>query len=258
MKMRQTMRLALLAVAGMGFAASADAAPVLIGVNFTGRGSPVGTSLGNTTAGLVPQGNWNDETGTATNPTAFVQTTPVNLIDSTGAATVGADGANPIQLTYNFPDSWHSGSGNSDGNHTLLEGVYKGGTATLTNVPAGAYKLIIYTANDTVGSGANYTATGSPLTYYINNQIGTAFTGAFVRATNTASGGTRDTGNYVQFDTVSPASNQLVIDASTSPAANGAGIDGFQLQAVPEPASLTFIALGGMGLLSRRRRALPR
>src|SRR5437870_5235360 len=81
-----------------------------IGVNFQGRdGSTAGTAASNPgtpplntseTAGVVPQGNWNNVDDAHDYTPVENGTTPA-LVDSTGAAT-------PVTLTFAANDSWYN------------------------------------------------------------------------------------------------------------------------------------------------------
>lgn len=53
----------------------------------------------------------------------------------------------------------------------------------------------------------------------------------------------------------SDGNGNLVIQFAVGASANGGGVNGFEVNAVPEPATMTLLALGGLGVLSRRRRA---
>jgi hypothetical protein len=113
------------------------------------------------------------------------------------------------------------------------------------------------------GRTNNTVAVGS--TKYITTaQTGSDFTGAFVRATNTDPNGTRDVGNYVEFDNVTADANGTLVLTDhwdgTPTTQNGAGIAGFQLQQgapVPEPATAALLTVGTLILLGVARWRRP-
>ena len=110
------------------------------------------------------------------------------------------------------------------------------------------YNLYLYNAwnNGTSGLGTKYTVTG-------------ATTPASQTINPTNAGATFVSGeNYVKF-TLSPNTSGIItVDmiSSDTKTSGQALLSGFQLQAVPEPASLGLLAIGGLGLLlvGRKRR----
>jgi hypothetical protein len=205
---------------------------------------------------VIPQGNWNND---ATTVGSLGTHTLTQLMNSTGTQTA-------VSLSVTADDSWFSGSGTSDPNHKLLNGIIKASTSTPTATylftgltPGGTYTLVAYTMEDT--GRTNNTVTVGSTKYITTAQTGADFTGAFVRATNTDPNGTRDVGNYVEFENVTADANgrlTLTDHWDGTPAGqNGAGIAGFQLQsagaAVPEPASALLFGLGALAVIGVAR-----
>jgi hypothetical protein len=257
---------AMLAIACLGLCTTSAWADELIGINFQGRGinndpnTNADALAATAVAGVMPQANWNND---ATLVGSAGTHTISQLMDSTGTRT-------SVSLSVNANDSWFSGTGSSDPNHMLLNGIIKASTSQPTATytfngltPGATYRLIAYTMEDT-GRTDNTVTVGS--TKYITTaQTGADFTGAFVRGTNTDPNGTRDVANYVEFDDVTADANgQLVLTDhwdGTPVAQNGAGIAGFQLEqaggAVPEPASAVLLGLGALVLVGVARLRRP-
>ncbi len=95
-------------------------------------------------------------------------------------------------------------------------------------------------------------------TYYVNEQDASTYNNSpsFVLADNTDPLGTRDTGNYVEFDNISPVDGTITLTEQGISGGNGnssAAVNAFQLVSVPEPATFSLIGAGALGLLARRR-----
>src|SRR5438105_1661226 len=145
--MRRLMYAAMLAIACLGLCTTSAWAD-LFGVNFQGRidGTATDPSLRlnvlapSDVAGVIPQNNWNND------PTLVGSSgthTLTRLMDSTGTRT-------SLSLSVSANDSWFSHSGNSDANHTLLNGIIKATAMPATYIfsnltPGGTYTLIAYT-----------------------------------------------------------------------------------------------------------------
>jgi hypothetical protein len=258
--MRRLMFGAMLAIACLGLCTTSAWAD-LFGVNFQGRidGTATDPSLTlnklapSEVAGVMPQNNWNNDPALVSGGSH----TLTQLMDSTGTHT-------SLSLTVSANDSWFSGSGTADSNHKLLNGIIKAtsstaATYTFNNLAPGAtYTLLAYTVEN--GGRANNTLTAGTTKYITIAPDGGEFNGTFIRAVNTDPAGTRDVGNYVQFDGLTADANgRLVLtDAFNAGLPNdGAGIAGIQLQGpapVPEPASVVLFGLGTLALIVWRGR----
>ncbi|HAB17664.1 MAG TPA: hypothetical protein DCE44_14570 [Verrucomicrobiales bacterium] len=190
-----------------------------IGVNFVGGGNSLpGPLLPQDVTGAVLQENWNNLEGFAFDAVA--------LTDAAGAAT-------PVTLSATFTETWYSGaitSGGADG--VLMQGMVSAGTPSepvtlsIANIPTGKYQLLVYSLgfNFTPAYEQDYalTAGSSHPTITGRAEIGLdwAANPAFRRMTST-NPDNRATGNYVQFDDVSPAA-----DGSLTLAVTWAGTGG--------------------------------
>ncbi|MDA1277916.1 MAG: hypothetical protein O2960_28295 [Verrucomicrobia bacterium] len=179
-----------------------------IGINFVGGGDNLpGPLTAVDVAGVTPQENWNNLAG--------AQFDLVPLFDAKGNAT-------PVQVSTLATEHWYDGTlatGDADG--VLLQGFLSAGASmdpmlvTLENVPAGTYNVIVYSIGfpfqasyeesiELIG-GATYP------TYRVKAENGLDYNAnpAFRRMSSTDAN-SRDEGNYVQFDNVSPTAGGLL------------------------------------------------
>ncbi|MCC7376669.1 MAG: hypothetical protein IT581_18565 [Verrucomicrobiales bacterium] len=190
-----------------------DIATPIVGINFVGGGnSNPGPMQLEDVAGVYPQDHWSNLTG---------------FTFDNAALTDGAGKPSPITLTTaTLTETWYSGTFKSgDANGMLFQGFVTAGsptepvTLTLANVPAPAageeYRLLLYTIgfDFTPAYEQDYTLTGSGTypAYKGRSQTGLQFVNnpTFVRM-QSVDAAARDSGNYVQFDKVVPASDQTL------------------------------------------------
>lgn len=125
----------------------AAAQTAAISIDFVGRGTAMGAAE---TAGVTPTANWNNATGTAS-------TTPLALVDETGAAT-GATVSWSAEVGWSLPII------DTPGNSRMMYGYLDtlGNTPTVVTVSglpasAGGYTVYVYADGDNISS----TRTGS-------------------------------------------------------------------------------------------------
>ncbi len=184
-----------------------------IGINFVGGGDNLPGRLTSVdVAGVALQENWNNLTGSTFEA--------VPLADATGAAT-------PVTLTAQATEHWYSGTlGAGDANGAMLQGFLSTGASfdpfliTLNGVPAGNYNVIVYSVgfpfqasyeeDITLTGGGNYP------TYFVKAETGLEFNASPVfRRMASTSAAARASGNYVQFDNVTPASDGSLVLSTT-------------------------------------------
>ena len=248
--LRQVLTSGLIAAGAIVLPTLSAEAALLIGVQFPhGQNADSTHALVPTqTAGVIPQASFNAITAlTASN---------VALVDSLATATA-------VTFSISATDAWHTGiwvDGYSNANFTLVSGKVgaawdaNGSTYTFGNVAAGTYDLIVYTVNKGDPTSGDYTV--GTKTFYITQQQGDvgiagAFDNVWIQAINTINSNTsRDLGNYVRFDGITPDKNGNI----TLTGSKDAAFNGLQLSAVPEPASIGLLMISGAILARRRQR----
>jgi len=219
---------------------------VLIGVQFQGGGTALTPGQ---TAGVLPQSNWNVYPGNA-------GPAPSPLYDS-------SHNDSGLSITVsNFTDQWNTGAGTTTANATLVSGK-QGGSGVDTGAPssftiggldnATTYTLYVYTLND---NAAQFTITAGSTTYYVQNQLGSDFAldNTWIRSSSTTPD-TFVTGNYVEFAGISPTANSITVTLHAgNPNWANRDVSGFQITAVPEPATWALLAFSLTSVVVFRRR----
>jgi hypothetical protein len=172
-------------------------------------------------AGVVAKGNWNNASGA-------VRSTPLGLVDETGAATTAT-------VTWSADGVWASPIQDAAGNVRMMKGYLDNAamgttTVSVSGLPgnAGGYRIYVYAQGTSTGatntgiyqiSGAGITTSSVALTYNTN------FNGTFTQATASSANG-----NYIVFTIPNKAGFQL--SAIPSTASNGykrAPVNGIQI-----------------------------
>lgn len=283
--------LRFLTVGFSALALSATAEAAIFSVQFAGGDGPADPSggrslLASDTAGIEPATHWNAvftsqevagssvyvDGGTHTlqyfsgynqfNGQNFlpapvndsgIATTIVGTISGfTVAGQVGASTASPVIANQKLMSHEIAVPGTQFGSQAVQTG-----TLAFSNLHANGfttYDVIAYlnlNASSSQGGGHPSTITlngGTPVPLKVDGGASYQNPVVFVDATTLANGG-----NYVRFNGLTGDSVSLAI--TSAPYFNAVGFSGIQIiQAVPEPASLGFLLVGGITLAGRRRR----
>jgi hypothetical protein len=213
-----------------------------------------GTPNGNTvpaggTAGVVPAINWNNSN--LSQGSSFS-----SLMDNTGTATT---------LGFSVAGSWGDWgvslvtSPDADGtyNRELLGGYANTSSGigpevfSLTGIPYATYDVIVYFVSDTASRAGTIGDANAGITYDFSTIGPPSVSGAsavLTQTTDTTSA--NPTADYAIFSGLTGSSDTLTLNI-----ANGGGIAGFQIEAVPEPGTMTLACLGGFALLAWKRQA---
>ncbi len=216
-------------------------------VDSSGATTPITLSVsaveGNGKSDFIHTGH-NDAAGPDTNSLA---PSPANSTSSNGLDGYGGAGAAHAEL---MGSSWVA-NGASDGMSFTLNGL----------TPNGSYNFYVYAAGVSSGQGATFamSAANGGASAIVNGDTTKEFRSVFMadgftlvpagESWNTLVG-TADATGSLTFTAL----------ASETTGAVKPAVDGFQFQAVtsvttPEPASLGLLAVGGLALLGRRRKA---
>ena len=245
------------------------------------------TETPDTPGGVV--GNWNNLPGIPFAGGSYSQNNSSNtvtynsLMTSTGSVLSGASATVAANDTYS-PNSLPTATDNSanpssptnvgGADFTLFNGFLDDGNAGaitvtvsgLTVAPNTTYSVYLYTATDSGQRYAQYNLTsGSYNTTYYGSVGG--FPGSYTQITNTTvdnSGNVNSlaglTGDYEVFSGLTGSSFTITaLPNSINGSFPRAPIDGLQIvgvSAVPEPASVGLLAIGGLGLLLVKRRKM--
>ncbi|MGB8540665.1 MAG: hypothetical protein WCD49_03410 [Candidatus Acidiferrales bacterium] len=171
-------------------------------------------------AGVVVEPNWNDATGVSS-------TSPLALVDSTGAATT-------TTVTWSSNDLWETPITDQPGNARMMKGYLDTGsnttsTVTVAGLPThtAGYKVYVYADGDN-GSATRtgiYTISGAGITTTTTDLIDAAntnFSGTFTQANNSA-------GNYVVFTINATGFTLSATDGTASDGFPRAPVNGIQI-----------------------------
>ena len=234
-----------------GLTVTANAASISVNTG------PAGTEVDGQTAGVVATSVWNDK-----------------LAGNFGATDVKDDSSTTlVGTTVSVNTSWTntSGSGTSDGHHTLMHGGMDNGGGpqgwTMTNIPYASYDVYIY-----YDGGSNDSRGGSYQVWDSDNsdavlasQSGydiATFSGTYIQAVGDGTDGAGqglDT-NYVVLSGLSAPNIKIRSIADQLGGGDNtkrAPMNGFQIvkaSAIPEPSSAILALLGLIGFVSRRKR----
>ena len=219
------MRFATVCVAALAvLAAHGGAHAELINIDFGDDYPLTSTSFG---AASGQAGTWNQ---------ILTLGTTSNLLDVTGAATDVA-----VSVASQTP-SGHLSGPSTDAELLVHDNFYSSNThwsATLSGVDNGEYDIYVYAPANPAVPTKRYTVNGIPMA----NLPGT-FAGSFIEGTN-----------YARITNLNISTNTLTLQ-SAQVSGNG-GLAGLQItreDVIPEPTTLSLLALGGLGLLARRKR----
>jgi hypothetical protein len=204
-------------------------------------------------AGAVLATNWNNSA--SMNYTVSGS----SLLDNSGAATT-------IAYTLSTSQTWGgwyinatapSQDGNGSYNKLMLNQYLNSApnlgnpeTLSLSGLSYGQYDLYVYFSADSAGRHQSITL-GST-TYDFSTEGPAAISGVsalLTQSTDTTSA--YPTADYVVFSGLTGGSQTVNLGS-----VDGGGITAFQIEAVPEPGTMTLAALGGASLLLWRRRSI--
>ncbi len=232
-----------LSVAALTFAISTSANAQLL-LNVQLNGGEVGSQYSGPAAIGTAGDYWNN----------VLVSAPATATPSSGFLLSDNSTASPVTLTLTNFTGTGVGANSSNPGVSLLRyysynnNLTQPGTVTVTIgnlTPGSMFNLYVYGTADHQGAGASFSVNGSATqTTYANDSYPS---GAFVAGAD-----------YVSFSSVAVNGlGNLVIDISHSTEPNYSVINGFQLQAVPEPTTFAAIALG-LGLLGVRKPVVRR
>ena len=264
--------LALTAFASLGLAAhpaSAGTPGSSIGIHFQGS---TGSLVQNGAGAVVTTATWNNFSGQSstgsTDDITYNNPNPNSSLENNAGTATGTT------ITFNAASIYRSGSPNTGGNDSLMNGYLDTNntdptTATINGITYSTYDVYVYALGDTSNRGASYTIGNT--TYYLNSDDPT-FGDGFKQVTNTSStisaggiySGTNATGNYMEFMGLTGGSFTLTATPTyQNGSAARAPLNGIQIvdaspAAVPEASSLVSFGLllagaGGLILAARKR-----
>jgi hypothetical protein len=213
-----------------------------------------------TFAGVASAANWNNTSPSGGSP--YVGKTVNDLQDDSGATTTldisyGSWGAWRIQASHPGADA--DGSNNKE----MLNGYLNAGpaawnpsvtasTVAISEISYANYDLIVYFSSDQANREGQ--VSDGVTTFYFSSLGAGSIAGSNATLTQTTSTSNGDYAgaNYAVFSGLSGTSQTITVQMRDND--EWGGIAGFQVVAVPEPASALLGSFGVFALLRRRRR----
>ena len=194
-----------------------------IGINFVGSST---TAMGPAeTAGVVSKSHWNNAAGAA-------RSTPLALLDETGAATGGT-------ITWGANGTWTTPITDQAGNARMMKGYLDTSDTsttklTISGLAARTYDVYVYADGDNRAytRSAAYTISGTGITTTsttLTDGANTNFWSSFTRASNS-------TGNYVKFTINAGGFTLTATPTAPASGARRAPVNGIQIIPVTPPA----------------------
>lgn len=234
----------VIAGAVLFFGSTLEAASIGINMAGTRGGTEAAETLAATsTAGVVPQQNFNN--------VGAIGTQATTLVDNNGSATtavVASTTAANLYSTY--------GAAQANPDSQLLNGYFdNNGTTnsaiTITGIPYATYDVYVY-GNSDGGGRVGQIIVGANSFYYKTEGSGVATPGYVLTTATTAAAA--PTADYARFANVTGTSLTVTISQIGVAGGSNNGITGIQIVQTPEPSVLGLAGVGGLGLLARRRR----
>ncbi len=256
------------AMVGMNFAGSDPLAGTLNAGDFAGlAGNEVGNSIGSTFAS-----NWNMGFNNSGSLSA--------LVDSSGATVSGLAISWSSFNTHKIPDvtSGTNNGGTGGANPTLMKGYLDNGDSGSVSVSASgitydSYSVVVYMDGDNGELWRRATVQLNDGIHFLSDLIEDSENVNFNSGTGENANGlfqapvvgmnpgdwprdpNNSEGNIVIFTGLSGSEFTLTANNETFQGDFGrAAINGIQIVEVPEPATMSLLALGGIAMLKRRKR----
>lgn len=190
------------------------------------------------------QTNWNNHAGAAQGPGA----TPLALLDNSG----GASGVTLSTFTLSANNSWTMGDNSSNDAKLVDDFADSDPSLSFTgvhNLTGDGYTVVVYYANNETSSGTTLTVNG------VNETIRTTTTkfSTFGWVQDQPGDVGSQQSNYAVFTNVSGDTLNVSFNAVGNDGVTAVQIVSAGGTAVPEPASLGLLSLGGLALIRRRR-----